>query len=154
MEEHILNRKSAVHKQDNLCVTECIISLVTALTLVTLLAINLLGKIPYIVEERGLSEPFLGLILVPIVEKAAEHITTVEDACNNHMTTALFHVLGAIIQIAMLNTSLVILISWANHRPLDLEFKLFNMVSVILVILIVGSFTKDLKSNYLEGYCV
>jgi Ca2+:H+ antiporter len=150
-EEHILGRQSAIHSQDKLCIAECVISLVVALTLVTLLAINLVGEIPYIVEERGLSESFLGLILVPIVEKAAEHITTVEDACNNHMTAALFHVLGATIHTAMFNTPLVVLIGWAIHRPLDLEFKLFNMVSLILAILVVGSFTKDLRSNYLEG---
>lgn len=131
--------------------TKIIISLAIALTLITMLAINLVSEIPYIVQERGLSESFLGLILVPIVEKAAEHITTVEDACNNHMTGALFHVLGSTIQTALFNTPLVVLVGWAINRPLDLEFELFNLIVLVLSILVVGSFTRDLKSNYLEG---
>jgi len=150
-EEEIVSHQAPAHKEEKLCITECIISLVIALTLVTMLAINLVEGIPYIVKERGVSESFLGLILVPIVEKAAEHITTVEEACNNHMTAALFHCLGSTIQTAMFNTPLVVLVGWAIGRDLDLEFELFNMVVLVLSILVVGSFTKDQKSNYLEG---
>jgi Ca2+:H+ antiporter len=150
-EEQVVAKQSPVHKEEKLCFAECIISLAIALTLVTMLAINLVGEIPYIVQERGLSESFLGLILVPIVEKAAEHIRTVEDACNNHMTGAMFQVLGSTIQTALFNTPLVVLVGWAINRPLDLEFELFNMIVLVLSILVVGSFTRDLKSNYLEG---
>lgn len=150
-EERILNRKSVVHKEDKLCFAECVISLLIGLTLVTMLAINLVDEIPYIVEERGLSEQFLGLILVPIVEKAAEHITTVEDACDNHMTAVLSDVLGGAIQTAMFNTPFVVILGWIIRRPLDLSFKVLNMVSLVLSILVVGSFIKDQRSNYLEG---
>jgi Ca2+:H+ antiporter len=150
-EEEIISHQALAHKEEKLCFTECIISLAIALALVTMLAINLVEGIPYIVKERGLSESFLGLILVPIVEKAAEHISTVEDACNNHMTGALFHCLGSTIQTAMFNTPLVVLVGWAVGRDLDLEFELFNMIVLVLSILVVGSFTKDQKTNYLEG---
>lgn len=151
-EEIKLDRKPIVHEDERLSLMECVLSLTIGLAFVSLLAINLVDEIPYIVEERGLSESFLGLILVPIVEKAAEHIPTVEDACNNQMTAVLFNVLGAAIQTAMFNTPLVVLVGWAINRPLDLEFKVFNMLSLILSILIVGSFTKDQRSNYLEGW--
>ncbi len=150
-EEETISHQALAHREEKLCLTECIISIAIALALVTMLAINLVEGIPYIVKERGLSESFLGLILVPIVEKAAEHISTVEDACNNHMTGALFHCLGSTIQTAMFNTPLVVLVGWAVGRDLDLEFELFNMIVLVLSILVVGSFTKDQKSNYLEG---
>jgi Ca2+:H+ antiporter len=67
------------------------------------------------------------------------------------MTGALFHCLGSTIQTAMFNTPLVVLVGWAVGRDLDLEFELFNMIVLVLSILVVGSFTKDQKSNYLEG---
>jgi Ca2+:H+ antiporter len=67
------------------------------------------------------------------------------------MTGALFHVLGSTNQTALFNTPLVVLVGWAINRPLDLEFELSNMIVLILSILVVGSFTRDLKSNYLEG---
>jgi len=150
-EEEIVSNLAPIHKEEKLCFAECLVSLVIALTLVTMLAINLVEGIPFIVEERGVSESFLGLILVPIVEKAAEHITTVEDACRNHMTAAMFHCLGSTIQTALFNIPLVVLVGWAIGRDLDLEFELFNMIVLVLSILVVGSFTRDLKSNYLEG---
>lgn len=149
-EEEIISTQ-APHKEEKLCSAECLVSLVIGLTLVTILAINLVEGIPFIVEERGVSESFLGLILVPIVEKAAEHIGTVEDACRNHMTSAMFHVLGSAIQTALFNIPLVVLIGWAIGRDLDLEFELFNMIVLVLSILVVGSFTRDQKCNYLEG---
>jgi Ca2+:H+ antiporter len=150
-EEEVVNSQAPVHQEPKLCLAECLISLAIALTLVTMLAINLVEGIPYIVKERGVSESFLGLILVPIVEKAAEHITTVEDACNDHMTGAMFHCLGSTIQTALFNTPLVVLVGWASGIPLDLEFEEFNMIVLVLSILVVGSFTRDLKSNWLEG---
>lgn len=67
-----------IAEEDKLCATECPISICIALPLVTILAINLVNEIPYIVEEKGIPETFLGLILVPIVEKATEHLTTVQ----------------------------------------------------------------------------
>lgn len=42
-------------------------------------AVFLVEQIPYIVE-RGVPDNFMGLILVPLVEKAAEHLTAVDEA--------------------------------------------------------------------------
>lgn len=39
----------------------------------------LVEEIPYIVE-RGIPDNFMGLILVPLVEKAAEHLTAIDEA--------------------------------------------------------------------------
>lgn len=121
-EENSRAEKPQLDEDDKLCATECAISLCIALPLVTLLAINLVNEIPYIVKERGISETFLGLILVPIVEKAAEHLTTAEEAFHNRMTAALFHVLGSTIQTALFNTPLVVIIGWIANKSLDLSF--------------------------------
>lgn len=62
--------------------TECIISLVGSLACVTLVAIFLVEEIPFIVK-MGVPDNFMGLILVPLVEKAAEHLTAVDEAWDN-----------------------------------------------------------------------
>lgn len=59
--------------------TECIIALVLSLAIVTLLAIFLVERIEDIVEA-GVPDQFLGLILLPLVEKAAEHLTAIDEA--------------------------------------------------------------------------
>lgn len=94
---------------------------------------------------------FVGLILIPVVEKAAEHITAVDEAWDDQMNFALSHVLGASIQTALFNTPLVVIVAWGLSHPLDLNFEIFDAVVLILAILVVGNFLRDGKSNYLEG---
>jgi Ca2+:H+ antiporter len=67
------------------------------------------------------------------------------------MNFALAHVLGASIQTALLNTPLVIIAGWGMGVHMDLKFEIFDSVALILAILVLGSFLRDGKSNYLEG---
>ena len=68
--------------------TECIIALVISLTCVTLIAIFLVEEIGSIVA-MGVPDNFMGLILVPLVEKAAEHLTAVDEAWDNQIVRTL-----------------------------------------------------------------
>lgn len=73
--------------------TECIVALVLSLAIVTLLAVFLVERIEDVVEA-GIPDQFLGLILLPLVEKAAEHLTAVDEAwdgqivCSSRHTTS------------------------------------------------------------------
>lgn len=98
----------------------------------------------------------MGLILVPLVEKAAEHLTAVDEAYDNQANFALAHVLGASIQTALLNAPLVVIIGWglssrSDYTPMDFNFHTFEAIMLILAIIVVGNFLRDGKSNYLEG---
>ena len=143
-------RDHVLHKP-KLTFTECVCALAVAITLVTIISIALVEEISYIVESRGISDAFVGLILVPLVEKAAEHLTAVDEAWDNQMNFALSHVLGATIQTALFNAPLVVVVGWGLGKPMGLQFELFNIVVLILSILVVGNFLRDQKTNYLEG---
>lgn len=93
----------------------------------------------------------MGLILVPLVEKAAEHLTAVDEAWDNQMNFALAHILGATVQTALFNSSLVVIVGWGLDKAMDLNFEVFNIVILIMSIIVVGNFLRDQKSNYLEG---
>ena len=136
--------------KDKLTLVESLVALAISLTCVSLHAIFLVEEIEFIVE-RGVSDAFLGLILVPIVEKAAEHLTAVDEAWDNQMNFAVAHVLGATIQTALFNSALVVIVGWGLKKNMDLNFEIFNAVVLILAILVVGNFIRDGKSNYLEG---
>lgn len=131
--------------------TECVVALTISITLVTVIAISLVNEVHFLVTERGVSDSFVGLILVPLVEKFAEHLTAIDEAWDNQMNMALAHVLGATIQTSLFNGPLVVLVGWALNKPMGLNFDLFNIVVLILAILVVGNFLRDQKSNYLEG---
>ncbi|KAM7195629.1 hypothetical protein V8F20_007373 [Naviculisporaceae sp. PSN 640] len=146
------------HKDDlqsKLTFVECVIALIISITLVTFISISLVEQIPYLVEERHVSDAFVGLILIPLVEKAAEHLTAVDEAYDNQMNFALSHVLGATLQTALFNGPLVVLVGWGLGKPMSLSFEVFDLAMLILAILTVGNFLRDQKSNYLEGFlCV
>ncbi|KAK4126364.1 hypothetical protein N657DRAFT_568802 [Parathielavia appendiculata] len=131
--------------------TECCLALSISIALVTLIAIALVDQIHYLVEERHVSDAFVGLILVPLVEKAAEHLTAVDEAYDNQMNFALSHVLGATLQTALFNAPLVVIVGWGLDKPMGLNFEVFDLVVLLLAILTVGNFLRDQKSNYLEG---
>ncbi|KAF1965501.1 hypothetical protein BU23DRAFT_489321 [Bimuria novae-zelandiae CBS 107.79] len=134
-----------------LTLTECIIGLLISLACVSLIAVFLVLQIPHMVEERHISDAFMGLILVPVVEKAAEHLLAIDEAWDGQMNLALAHVLGASVQTALLNTPLVVIVGWGLNIGMDMQFEVFDSVSLILAVLVVGSFLRDKKSNYLEG---
>ncbi|POS84920.1 putative vacuolar calcium ion transporter, partial [Erysiphe pulchra] len=138
-------------EKDKLTFTECICGLVFAVGVVAVIAVNLVEGISFIVEEKGMSESFVGLILVPLVEKFAEHLTAIDESWDNQMNMALSHVLGATIQTSLFNGPLAVIVGWALNKPMDLNFDLFNTIVLILAILVVGNFLRDQKSNYLEG---
>ncbi|KAI0478647.1 putative vacuolar cation/proton exchanger 2 [Xylariaceae sp. FL0804] len=135
-----------------LTLTECIIALAISVALVTLIAIALIEQIEFVIEEGGVSDPFMGLILVPLVEKAAEHLTAVDEAWDNQMNLALSHCIGATIQTAMLNAPLVVIVGWGLGKPFDLGFEIFDIAVLILGIITVGNYLRDQKSDYLEGF--
>jgi len=142
-------------KKEKLTLTECVLSLVVSVALVTVIAIGLVDQIHFIVEERGVSDSFMGLILVPLVEKAAEHLTAIDEAYDNQMNFALSHVLGATLQTALFNAPLVVIVGWGLDKDMGLNFEVFNLVVLLLAIITVGNFLRDQKSNYLEGFlCV
>ncbi|OAL45828.1 hypothetical protein IQ07DRAFT_547790 [Pyrenochaeta sp. DS3sAY3a] len=130
--------------------TEVIVALLISLACVSLIAVFLVLQIPYIVE-RGVSDAFIGLILIPLVEKIAEHLLAIDEAYDNQINMALAHVLGASIQTALLNAPLVVIVGWGIGVGMDYNFAIFDAVALVLAVITVGSFLRDRKSNYLEG---
>lgn len=152
--EHDEQRDRDGHKdlaKEKLTLTECIIALIISVALVSIIAITLVHEIPAIVLKGGVSDPFMGLILVPLVEKASEHLTAIDEAWDNQINFALAHCIGSTIQTAMLNAPLVVIAGWGLGLPMDFNFEIFDIVLLILAIITVGNFLRDEKSNYLEG---
>ncbi|KAG9257337.1 Sodium/calcium exchanger protein-domain-containing protein [Emericellopsis atlantica] len=150
-DEHRDADKHEDAQKAKLTMTECIISLLIAIPLVAIIAITLVLQIEHVIEVSNVSDAFMGLILVPLVEKFAEHLTAIDEAFDNQMNLALSHVLGATIQTTLFNAPLTVVVAWGLGKQMDLNFDIFNLVMLILSILTVGRFLQDGKSNYLEG---
>ncbi|KAK5940776.1 hypothetical protein PMZ80_007193 [Knufia obscura] len=131
--------------------TECVIAITISIACVALVAVFLVEQIHYIVEERHIPDAFLGFILVPLVEKMAEHITAIDEAYDNQINFALYHCIGPSIQTALFNAPLSVIVSWCLGSTMDLNFEMFMIVILILSTLVVCNFLRDGSSNWFEG---
>jgi len=126
-----------------------------ALVLVTLLvaicAEYLVDSIDAIVEKAHISKTFIGLILIPIVGNAAEHVTAVIVAWKNKMDLAIGVAIGSSLQIAIFVTPFLVILGWIIGQPMTLHFETFETVALFLASLVVILLIQDGKSNYLEG---
>jgi len=150
-DDHKDNDRHDELAKPKLTLTEVVVALLISLACVALVAIFLVEQIPYIVERGHVSDAFVGLILIPLVEKIAEHLLAVDEAYDNQINMALAHVMGASIQTALLNAPLVVLVGWGIGVNMDYNFAMFDAVALVLAVIVVGSFLRDGKSNYLEG---
>ncbi|KAF4119900.1 Ca2+:H+ antiporter, partial [Geosmithia morbida] len=150
MDEH----GDADHEDDmqkpKFTMTEAIVAIVASLAIVTVLLVMLVDGIEHVVES-GVPDQFLGLILLPLVEKGAEHLTAIDEAWDGVINVSLYHCLAPSIQTALLNAPLVVLVGWALGKPMDLNFEIFMIVLLVLSIIVVGNFLRDGESNWLEG---
>ncbi|KAK3694435.1 vacuolar calcium ion transporter [Podospora appendiculata] len=133
--------------------TTAILLLLVSTGLVAVCAEFMVDSISEVVADgSGVSEAFVGLILLPVVGNAAEHVTAVSVALKNKMDLAIGVALGSSIQIALFVTPLVVLLGWAMGKDqMSLFFTLFETICMFVSTFIVNFLVLDGRSNYLEG---
>jgi len=112
----------------------------------------LVGSISEASEAVGLSEFFIGVIVVAIVGNAAEHWVAVLVAFKNKMDLAVNIAIGSSAQIALFVAPVLVITSFfIGPGPLPLVFNGFELGAVLLAILIANVVTNDGESNWFEG---
>ncbi|HET6997479.1 MAG TPA: calcium/proton exchanger [Solirubrobacterales bacterium] len=129
-----------------------VIALAVAGLLVGLMSEVLVGSISEASESIGLSEFFVGVIVVAIVGNAAEHWVAVLVAMKNKMDLAVNIAIGSSAQVALFVAPVLVLASFfMGPFPLALVFNGFELGAILLAILIANHVTQDGESNWFEG---
>ena len=129
-----------------------VIVLAVAGVLVGVMSEVLVGSIAEAAESIGLSEFFIGAIVVAIVGNAAEHWVAVLVAAKDKMDLAVNIAIGSSTQIALFVAPVLVLLSFAfGPGPMPLVFNGFELAAVILAILIANRVTAEGESNWFEG---
>lgn len=131
--------------------TSAIVLLCISTALVAVCAEFLVDAIPAMIDSTAVSQAFIGLIILPIVSNAAEHVTAVTVAARNKMDLAIGVSVGSSIQIALFVTPLVVILGWIIGREMTLYFNIFETVSLFVTVFVVNFLVLDGRSNYLEG---
>lgn len=111
----------------------------------------LVGAIEPLVKQQGMTELFVGVIVVPIIGNAAEHLVAVEMAMKNKMEIALGVALGSSMQIALFVAPLLVFISLIAGNPMSLVFNPFELAALGATVAIAALIALDGESNWLEG---
>jgi Ca2+:H+ antiporter len=109
------------------------------------------GAIEPMTEEIGLSELFVGVIIVPIVGNIAEHIVGVQIAYKNNLDFSMAISLGSSIQVALLVTPILVFLGPLLGNPLRLVFTPMELGALAAAVIVTGFIALDGKSNWLEG---
>ena len=108
------------------------VALVLVTVLVAVCAEFLVDSIDSIVETAHISKTFIGLVLLPIVGNAAEHVTAVVVAYKDKMDLAMGVAVGSSMQIALLVTPFLVILGWIMDRKMTLHFETFETVVFFL----------------------
>jgi Ca2+:H+ antiporter len=128
------------------------IALAVAGVLVGLMSEVLVGSISEASESIGLSEFFVGVIVVAIVGNAAEHWVAVLVAMKDKMDLAVNIAVGSSAQIALFVAPVLVIASFfLGPYPLALVFNGFELGAILLAIMVGQHVTSDGESNWFEG---
>ena len=111
----------------------------------------LVGSVEPVVVSLGISEFFLGVILIPIVGNVAEHLVAVKVATQNNMDLSVEIAIASSLQIALFVAPVLVFVSLLFGNPLQLIFNQVELLALIVGVLIAALVSFDGESNWLEG---
>jgi Ca2+:H+ antiporter len=128
-----------------------IVTLVAAALTIGVMSEILVSATEEAVKSLGLSEIFVGLILIPIIGNAAENSSAILMAMKNRMDLGVGIAVGSSIQVALVVAPLLVFLGLLFGQPMDLAFSMMEVVSVALAVTVASSVIRDAESDWLEG---
>ncbi len=140
------------HVDEPWSVRKAVLMLAGAGVAVGVMSEILVGSIGEASQAIGLSQFFVGLIVVAIVGNAAEHWVAIYFAARDKMDLSVNIAIGSSAQIALFAAPVLVIISFfLGPNPMALVFNGFELGAVLLAILIAIHVTQDGESTWYEG---
>ncbi len=126
-------------------------ALITATLLIAVLSEMLVNQIAPVTKALGLTELFVGVIVVALIGNSAENSTAILMARRNHMDLAMTIATGASTQIALFVAPVLVFLSLALGHPMTLLFNGFEIAGIFLSVLVVAMISSDGETHWFEG---
>jgi len=112
----------------------------------------LVGTLSGAAQSLGMSNLFVGVVVVAIIGNAAEHYSAIVMAARNQMDAAISIAVGSSIQIALFVAPVLVFLSYViAPQPMDLLFTVFEVVAVGLAVLTIALISHDGETHWMEG---
>jgi Ca2+:H+ antiporter len=126
--------------------------LLIATIIVAIVSEFLVGAVTASAEALGLTQMFVGVVVVAIIGNAAEHYAAVMMAAKNQMDAAIGIAVGSSTQIALFVGPVLLLLSYViAPQPMDLLFSVFELVSIGIAVFSIAFIAHDGETNWMEG---
>jgi Ca2+:H+ antiporter len=152
---HVFNpheEESSIEGRGEWSTRRSVLALAISGALVGLLSEILVGSIEETSHAIGLSEFFIGAIVVAIVGNAAEHWVAVLVAYKNKMSLAINIAIGSSAQVALFVAPVLVLVSFVlGPGPMPLVFNGFELAALAMAAIIASQVTQEGESTWYEG---
>ncbi|BGP46253.1 hypothetical protein JCM10450v2_002093 [Rhodotorula kratochvilovae] len=162
------------HEDAKMNIQTAVGALVAVTVVTSFCADYLVGAIDEFAMDYSIPKAFIGLILLPIVGNAAEHVTSIWMAIRpatspakatldlalgrrsclkalGKMELTIGVAIGSSIQIGVGLIPILVIVGWIINQDLTLFFENFETIVLFVSVLLVDILVSDGKSNYLEG---
>lgn len=112
----------------------------------------LVSSLEGVVDKLGISQHFIGIILLPIVGNACEHASAIRFAIMDKPGLSIGIAVGSSTQISLFVVPFSVLMGWWMDKPMDLNFGSLNITVMSISVIVVLSVVVDGTANWLQGY--
>ncbi|KAF2962929.1 hypothetical protein GQX73_g10639 [Xylaria multiplex] len=131
--------------------TAAIVALTASTFFTAICAELLVDTIEVVIKSSGLTQSFIGLIILSVVGNAAEYITGVRVAARGKLDLAIGVSFGSSIQIALFVSPLTVIGGWFMGKNMTLYMGVFETAALVGAAILVNFLMANGKTNYLEG---
>lgn len=132
--------------------TRSILTLLGATAAVAVVSEAMVGSVEATARDLGLTELFVGVVIIAIIGNAAEHYSAIVMAANNKMDAAIAIAVGSSTQIALFVAPALVFLSYLlAPEPMDLVFSVFELVAISLSVLTIAFIAHDGETHWMEG---
>ena len=144
--------KSGSGTEDGQTARRWVLQLLAATAAVAVVSELLVGAVTETATAFGMTELFVGVVIVALVGNAAEHYSAVVMAWRDEMDAAISIAVGSSTQIALFVAPVLVLLSFViAPRPMDLLFTVFELVSIAVAVLSIAFIAHDGETHWMEG---
>ncbi|TRM58585.1 Sodium/calcium exchanger protein-domain-containing protein [Schizophyllum amplum] len=148
---HLFEAPEGEEEENKMSVVAASSALLLTTVVTSFCADYLVASIEETAERYHIPKPFIGLILLPIVANAAEHVTSIWMALKGQMELSIGICVGSSIQIATFVVPLMVIVGWISGHELTLYFENYETIILFVSVFLVNTLIQDGKSNYMEG---
>lgn len=111
----------------------------------------LVASIDQYCDSSGISKTFVGIVILPVVGNAVEHMTAISVAMKDKMDLAMGVAIGSCTQIALFVTPITVIFGWCVGVPMNLNYPHFEIILFMLSVIIVSITLSTPTTNWLLG---